>query len=121
MVLLIRLLTNRSSLIQTCLKRSITIRSNTDIGNQMKSLNDNKQFRKALELFDEQTRNHSNAFSSSMITQALKACTNLKDVKRGLYIYHLVSSTRKIDLYITTSLIHFFSQFSFSNKSLVIY
>ncbi|CAF1336518.1 unnamed protein product [Adineta steineri] len=77
----------------------------------MKLLNVNKQFKKTLELFDKYTKNNTKTFSSYIITQALKACTHLGDLERGKTIHrHLISSSTKNDLYVTTSLIHLYMQ-----------
>ena len=77
----------------------------------MKSLNDNKQFKKALELFDKHKENKIKRLSSLIITQALKACTHLGELQRGKAIHHLISSRIKNDIYISASLIHLYSKF----------
>ncbi|CAF4263496.1 unnamed protein product [Adineta steineri] len=111
--MLTKLLKYSSLSLVVAVKRSVTIsQSNFHLSNQMKLLNDNKQFKKTLELFDKYTKNNTKTFSSYIITQALKACTHLKDLERGKTIHHhLISSRTKDDLYITTSLIHLYSKF----------
>ncbi|UJR34389.1 hypothetical protein I4U23_021797 [Adineta vaga] len=74
----------------------------------MKCLNDNKQFKQSLELFDKYKKNNLKSFSSLLITQALKACTHLKDYQTGLNIHHLISSRINNDSYILASLINFY-------------
>ncbi|CAF1278734.1 unnamed protein product, partial [Adineta steineri] len=91
-------------------KRSLVIQSDFYLGKKIKLLNDNKQFQKTLESFDQYKKNKSERFSSMIITQALKACTHLKDLQRGETIHHLISSHIEDDSYISTSLIHLYMQ-----------
>ena len=81
----------------------------------MKIFNDQKQFKKVLELFDMYKKNPSVDSSSMIINEALKACTHLSDLRRGMDIHRLFSSQIKDDPYIGTSLIHFYSQ-SYTEK-----
>ncbi|CAM4794541.1 unnamed protein product [Rotaria magnacalcarata] len=105
-----RCLNHRLSSLIIFVKRSVAIQSNFDLGKQMKLLNDNKQFKKSLELFDKHKKNNIETFSSLIITQALKACAHLEDFQRAETIYHLISSRIKDDLYILASLIHLYMQ-----------
>ena len=105
-----KLVNHRLSFLIVFLKRSVNIQSNFDLGKEMKLLNDNKQFKKALELFDKQKKNNIETFSSLTITQALKACAQLEDLQRGSTIHHLISSRIKDDSYILASLIHLYSK-----------
>ncbi len=99
-----------SSLI-VLVKRSVIIQSDLDLANQMKFLNDTKQFRKTLELFNKNRENNNiNTCSSTIIIQALKACARLGDLQRGSTIHHLISSRIKNDSYILVSLINLYSQ-----------
>jgi hypothetical protein len=93
------------------MKRSMTLRSNFDLASQMKLLNDSKQFKKALELFDKYKENNIETCSNLSIIQALKACAQIGDLQRGSNIHHLISSRIKNDSYILTSLIHLYSNF----------
>ncbi|CAF4069265.1 unnamed protein product, partial [Rotaria sp. Silwood1] len=100
---------------QVFIKRSTTtttttIQSKSDLGSKMKSLNDNKQFKKALDLFDKYNKNNIEIYSSFIITQALKACASIGDLQRGSTIHHLISSRIKDDYYILASLIHLYMQ-----------
>jgi hypothetical protein len=106
----IKFLNHRLSSVIVFVKRSVIIQSNFDLGSQMKLLNDNKQFKKALELFDKHKKNNIETFSSLIITQALKACTHLQDLQYGSTIHRLISSRVKNDLYISASLIHLYSK-----------
>ncbi|CAF3470182.1 unnamed protein product [Rotaria socialis] len=91
-------------------RRLASTQSNVNIGDQMKILNDNKQYKKALELFDEFNEKTIDKCSNWIIIQALKACTQICDVQRGLKIHNLISSRLKHDPYVLPSLIHFYMQ-----------
>ncbi|CAF5031375.1 unnamed protein product, partial [Rotaria sp. Silwood1] len=113
---------------QVFIKRSTTtttttIQSKSDLGSKMKSLNDNKQFKKALDLFDKYNKNNIEIYSSFIITQALKACASIGDLQRGSTIHHLISSRIKDDYYILASLIHLYSYIknNMSNKAIDIF
>jgi len=89
------------------LKHSATVASDFYLTNhQMKQLNDKKQFKEALELFDEYKKTNPEAPSDFIFNQALKACTQIGDLQRGLYIHRLFSSQIRNNLYILASLIH---------------
>ena len=92
------------------MERSASMQSNSNLGNQMKLLNEKKQFRKALDLFDKHSKNNTETLSSLVITQALKACAHLKDLHRGSAIHELVSSRAYDDAFISTSIIHLYSK-----------
>ena len=78
----------------------------------MKMLNQKKQYAQVLDFFDEHTQEKNiKHLSSSVITQALKASTQLGDLRRGQAIHHLVSSRVKTDCYILSSMIHLYSEF----------
>jgi hypothetical protein len=104
-----RLIYDRVRSLTAVVKCSVTYRSDIDLGKEMKILNDNKQFKKALKLFDTYKEKDIKMKSSFVITQALKACTQTGDIQRGLTIYDLVSFQMKQDSYILASLIHLFS------------
>ncbi|CAF3967721.1 unnamed protein product, partial [Rotaria sordida] len=74
------------------MKRFVALKSNGDVGAQIKSFNEKKQFKKTLELFDKYKENDVKNLSSFIITQALKACTQMGDLQRGLIIHCLISS-----------------------------
>ncbi|CAF4030193.1 unnamed protein product, partial [Rotaria magnacalcarata] len=90
-------------------RRLASTQSNVNIGDQIKILNDNKQYKKVLELFDEFNEKTIDKCSNWIIIQALKACTQICDVQRGLKIHNLISSRLKRDPYVLPSLIHFYS------------
>jgi hypothetical protein len=92
-------------------KRSVTIQSEFDLVQQMKLLNNNKQFKETLELFDKHNEKNIDQFSNYILTQVLKACSGLGDLQRGSNIHRLVSSRLKNDSFLLTSVIHLYSKF----------
>ncbi|CAF3495000.1 unnamed protein product [Rotaria socialis] len=92
-------------------RRLASTENNVDIGGRMKMLNDNKQHRKVLELFDAFNEKNIDKCSNWIIIQALKACTQIFDVQYGLKIHNLISSRLKHDPYVLPSLIHLYSKF----------
>jgi hypothetical protein len=93
-------------------KRSAISQSDINLANQMKLFNDVKQFRKTLELFNNNKENYNiNTCSSTIIIQALKACAQLGDLQSGSNIHHLISSRIKNDSYILVSLVNMHSEF----------
>ncbi|CAM4844162.1 unnamed protein product [Rotaria magnacalcarata] len=102
-------------------RRLASTQSNVNIGDQMKILNDNKQYKKALELFDEFNEKTIDKCSNWIIIQALKACTQICDVQRGLKIHNLISSRLKQDPYVLPSLIHFYMQCGDMNRAQLLF
>ena len=78
----------------------------------MKMCNEKREFEKVLSLFDEWKEKKDQRSFSMVITQALKACTRLQDLQRGMKIHYSISSDIKGDKFILTSLIHFYSKLS---------
>lgn len=105
-----KLIRARLTFVIMAAKRSAFIRSNNHVGDQMKLLNDNKQFEKTLELFDKYKEKNIEKWSNWVIIQALKACTKLGDLQRGTSIHHLISSRLKHDPYVLPALIHFYGR-----------
>ncbi|CAF5075778.1 unnamed protein product, partial [Rotaria sp. Silwood1] len=85
-----------------------TNRSNINLGDQMKILNDTKQFESALELFNKYKDKNLDKCSNWIIIQALRACTNLRDIEHGSIIHNLISSRLKYDSYVLPAIIHFY-------------
>ncbi|CAM4786417.1 unnamed protein product, partial [Rotaria magnacalcarata] len=79
------------------IKRSVIIASDLDLVTKMKFFNDEKQFKKTLQLFDKHKEQNIETCSNSIIIQALKACTQLHDLKRGSLIHRRISSQIKND------------------------
>ena len=64
------------------LKRSMMIESSWNLGDAMKRLNDEKEFEKALQLFDEyKEKKKVSQISKFLINQALKASAGIGDLK----------------------------------------
>ena len=80
--------------------------STIKLGSTMKQLIDSKQYQKALDLFDQESKISSNI----IINLALKACTKLNDYQRGMKIQQQLSSKSLENPFIQTSLIHFYSK-----------
>ncbi|CAF3997356.1 unnamed protein product, partial [Rotaria magnacalcarata] len=95
--------------------------NNVNIGDQMKILNDNKQYKKVLELFDAFNENNIDKCSNWIVIQALKACTQINDVQHGLKIHNLISSRLKHDPYVLPSLIHFYMQCGDINRAQLLF
>ncbi|CAF2070889.1 unnamed protein product [Rotaria magnacalcarata] len=91
-------------------KRAMSIQCDANLNAQMKLLNDKKQFRKALELFDEYKDKNIGTLSRFTILQALKSCAQIRDLQRGSTIHRFMSSDMKKNSYILTSLIHLYMQ-----------
>ncbi|CAF1097661.1 unnamed protein product [Rotaria sordida] len=104
------LLYYRSTYRLIVVKRFVALKSDRELDAQIKSFNDKKHFKKTLELFDKYKENDVKNLSSFVINQALKACTEMRDLQRGMIIHRLISSRIKTDSYITGSLIHLYMQ-----------
>ena len=87
------------------------IRSFTNLVNEMKKLNDKKQFKQALDLFYQQEQQNSGNISNSAINLALKSSTKIKDFQGGLSIYDRYSNRVAKDPFILPSVIHLFSKY----------
>lgn len=84
-----------------------------DIGAQMKQLNDNGQYRKSLLLFENLIKKNNKTPTSLVINQALKACIELEDFKRGENIHKHLSPYLLKNSFIETNLIRLYSNFLF--------
>ncbi len=105
-----RLISRYSSSIIVTLIRSITSSSDLAIANQMKLLNNEKNYEQALNLFDMHRKNQRKPLLTTTIMQALKACANIGDLQRGIIIHNLVLSRIQNDSYILFSLIDLYSK-----------
>ncbi|CAF1398340.1 unnamed protein product [Adineta ricciae] len=83
---------------------------NIDPGQQMKVLNDKKQFKQTIELFERKKKKNKDQLSSFIIDQALKACVQVRDFRRGQDIHQLVQHRLSADSSLVKSLIHFYMQ-----------
>jgi len=75
----------------------------------MKKLIDSKQYQKALDLFQEQSKLSTNI----SVNMALKACTKLHDYQNGINIEKQLSSYLRNNHFIQASLIQFYSKLIF--------
>ncbi|CAF1176726.1 unnamed protein product [Didymodactylos carnosus] len=77
-----------------------------DFTNQIKQLNDHKQYQKAIALFE--THIQYQLPTNPAINQALKACIELADLKRGSDIHQSLSPQSKKNPFIQTNLIRLY-------------
>ena len=54
-----------------------------NLGAEMKKLNDNGQFKKAIDLYENQIKKQNKQTNGFVVSQALKACLQLDDIKRA--------------------------------------
>lgn len=90
--------------------RKVTNSTRINIETEMKKLNDEKEFLKAIALFDKHKHKHQEMPTDRAVVQALKACTRLGDVKRGVNIHKELSNHSLNNIYIQSALIHFYSK-----------
>ncbi|CAF3240268.1 unnamed protein product [Rotaria socialis] len=83
----------------------------------MKKLSDNGQFKKAIDLYEDQVKKDKNQNTSLAVNQALKSCIDLDDIKRGKYIHENLSSTRKKNPFIQANLIRLYMKCGDYEKS----
>jgi hypothetical protein len=81
-----------------------------DLGSQMKRLNDNGQFGKAMSLYEDEIRKENKQSTSLAVNQALKACIELGDIKRGKDIHKSLSSFMANNHFIQNNLIRLYSK-----------
>jgi hypothetical protein len=82
----------------------------SDIGSQIKKFNDNGQFEKAIGLYEDQIKKQNKAITSLIINQALKACIELDDIKRGKDIHKNLSPSMINNSFIQNNLIRLYSK-----------
>lgn len=97
----------RSNFVNIIRTFSTSIRPNIEL--EMRKFNNQKEFNKTLDLFDEY-RDHEKP-TSRIIVQALRACVQLGFLKRGQDIHKKLPNELMNDVYIQTSLIHLYSKF----------
>ncbi len=96
----------RSNLVNVI--RTATKSTHINIEAQMKTLNDRKEFAKAISLFDK--HKHEQIPTDRAVVQALKACTQLGDVKYAVKIHKNLSNHSLNNTYIQSILIYFYSK-----------
>ncbi|CAF0880345.1 unnamed protein product [Adineta ricciae] len=97
----------------SCLSSTSTFSSQPrtiGLGQQMRILNEKKQFEQTIELFETEMKKNKKHLSSLIIDQALKACTQVRDFRRGHGIHQLVQHRLSTDSSLVRSLIHFYMQ-----------
>ncbi|CAF1312065.1 unnamed protein product, partial [Didymodactylos carnosus] len=82
---------------------------NMTTGPQMKKLNDNGQFEKALTLYEDQIEKQNKQSTNFTIDQVLKACIELGDIKRAKDIHNKLSPTMANNSFIQSNLIRLYS------------
>ena len=105
-----RLLLNLARPVLAVAQRLNHLKSNFHLANEMKICNEKREFEKVFSLFDEWNEKKDQRSFSMVITQALKACTRMKNLQRGMKIHHSISFNIKGDTFIMASLIHFYSK-----------
>ncbi|CAF1431394.1 unnamed protein product [Rotaria sp. Silwood1] len=81
-----------------------------DLSNQMKNLNTNSQFRKALDLYEYEIKKENKQKTSLAVNQALKACVELGDIERGKNIHKNLSPTMINNSFIQATLIRLYME-----------
>ena len=89
--------------------RKVTNSKGVYVETEMKKLNERKEFVKVIALFDK--HKHQQIPTDRSVIQALKACAGLGDVKRGANIHKELSNHLLNNVYIQSTLIHFYSKF----------
>ncbi len=79
------------------------------VSNKMKQLNNVKQFRKVIDLFDSYIQ--SDIPTDIIINQTLKACIELKDFQRGKEIHRNLPAQLRNNSFLHYDLIHLYSKF----------
>jgi hypothetical protein len=108
MMLVSRALRCQYALVHSIITRVVHTSSAVPVSLQMKNLIDEKRSNEALSLFDANTRQR--APNNMEITQALKACAQIRNVERGTAIHRALSMDSSNDPFIQTSLINFYSE-----------
>jgi hypothetical protein len=79
-----------------------------ELGFRIKQFNDKKEFQKAIALFDKHSQEQQS--TPVAINQALRACVELADFKRGKDIHKRLSPYLANNTFIRTSLIRLYSR-----------
>ena len=90
-------------------RRLYHFQSAPQIFDQMKMLNDRKQYHEVLALFDTWKMTSPSKIPSMVITQVLKACAGTGNLQLGKNLHQMIKSDLAEDPYITASLIHLYS------------
>ena len=82
----------------------------TRLSKEMRNLVEKKNYQQIVSLFDQYVATNPEKLSSLIVNHALKACTELNDLRRGSRIHHFILSKQQIEPRILTSLIHMYSK-----------
>ncbi|CAF2033059.1 unnamed protein product, partial [Rotaria magnacalcarata] len=84
--------------------------SSINLTNELKSLNDKKQFKKTLAILDQHDKNNITTPSNFLITQGLQACAQMGDLQRGKIIHNRIAHRVKDDIYLSTTLVQMYME-----------
>lgn len=73
-----KLLKCNFSFVKKFLNRSLNVQLNSNLGKEIKFLNDTKEFNDKIQLFDKPKTNFAGKISQLVMTQALKVCAHLE-------------------------------------------
>ena len=79
-----------------------------DFGSQMKKFNDNGQFVKSIELFENQLSKKRKKITTLVVNQFVRACIELKDFKRGQNLHENLSPDLANNHFVATNLIRLY-------------
>ncbi len=97
-----------NSFIRFLSRRLLSTSSN--LGAEIKQLNDNGEFQKAIDLYEDQIKKQNKQNNGFVVSQALKACLELDDIKRAKDILKNLSSIVASNHYIQTNIIRLHSK-----------
>ena len=100
-----------------CSRRLLS--TSVDFGAQMKALNDAGQFRKTIALFEVQVKQQQRP-TTLAVNQALKACIELGDARRGAEIHRSLSTSLANNSFIQTSLIRLYSKWLYEKENVIL-
>ena len=76
----------------------------------MQKLNKNRQYKKAIDLYEYEMKKENKQKTSLAVNQALKACAELGDIERGRDIHKNLSPTMTNNPFIQATLIRLYSR-----------
>lgn len=86
--------------------------SSLDLSFKMKNLNDNRQFKKAIDLYESEIKKETTQNTSLAVNQALRSCIELADIKRGKDIHKNLSVSMMNNPFIQANLVRLYSKWS---------
>lgn len=97
-------------------RRLASASAKANVYSQLKQLNEGKHYQKAIDLFNGHARDRTP--TNATIVQALKACVEVGDLKRGKDIHRSLSPESMRDPFICMSLIRLYSKY-FARETLI--